>query len=290
MTRFWSAVIFLLYPLVIGQTGAQAQSCATGAGRLSSKDAAASAQTAQLQRQLAAVRAIERKRQCGDEQSLGGFFNACRDLAGQRKKVEAELAALGGKVFSRGSDSCSASARQQRKSISSAQASSKFAGTFRTGRAVLYCVRLTDGYLFPAPNSQFVASDAADAILRQCQYICENPAMDVYVLEDANLGTEQMISIRNQNSYQDFPRAFRYRSQENFLKCDWSRYVGRVYELQMSEELSKEMADVSVPLPAFRPDVEENDISVEETGSIEKAGPLIDRPVRIVGPVFLQPQ
>ncbi|MCX2878276.1 DUF2865 domain-containing protein (plasmid) [Agrobacterium fabrum] len=204
--------------------------------------------------------------------------------------MEADLADLGGKVFSRGSDGCSASARQQRKSTSPAHASSKFAGTFRTGRAVLYCVRLADGYLFPAPNSQFVASDAADAILRQCQYICEDPAMDVYVLEDANLGTEQMISIRSQTSYQDFPRAFRYRDQENFRKCDWNRYVARIYELQQTKQMSKEMADVSVPPPALRPKIEENRVSMEETGSVKEVEPLIERPVRIVGPVFLQPQ
>jgi len=62
MTRIWPAVIFLLFPLVIGQTAAQAQSCAAGDIRLSS-----STQIAQLQRQLAAIRAIERKRQCGAE-------------------------------------------------------------------------------------------------------------------------------------------------------------------------------------------------------------------------------
>lgn len=114
--------------------------------------------------------------------------------------------------------------------------------------------------------------------------------MDAYVLEDANLGTEQMISIRSQTSYENFPRAFRYRNHENFRKCDWNRYVARVYELQLTKQMSKEMGDVSVPLPALRPKIDENRVSMEETGSVKEVEPLIDRPVRIVGPVFLPPQ
>lgn len=277
MTRFWPAVIFASLQLAIGQTGAQAQSCAPTGSGFSSRGGTAGTQIAQLQRQLAAIRAIERKRQCGAENALGGLFNACRDLAGQRRKVEAELGALGGRA------NCGNPAQRQKKT-----SPSKSSGLVR-GNAVFYCVRLADGYLFPAPNSQFVGRDAADVMLRQCQYICEDPAMDVYVLRDTNLDTEQIISVRNETGYSELPRAFRYRSAENFQKCDWNRYVNRVHELQLSSAMSEEMVDVSVPLPVTRPQPEENGISTEATASIEKDAPLIDRPVRIIGPAFLPP-
>ncbi|OHV76965.1 DUF2865 domain-containing protein [Rhizobium sp. LCM 4573] len=168
--------------------------------------------------------------------------------------------------------------------------SKKYAGVVKPGKAMLYCVRLSDGYLFPAPNSQFVSSDAAEAILRQCQYICEDQAMDVYVLEGSDLETDQMVSISSRTSYKDLPRAFWYRSQENFQKCDWNRYVDRIYELQMAEMMSENMEDVSVPVPESRPELDEDEVSTEATASITADRPLIDRPIRIIGTPFLPPQ
>lgn len=301
MKRFWSAAFLVLLPLLIGQTAAQAQSC--GSAR-SPSDGSGSERVAQLQRQLAAVRAIERKRQCMSEKSQGGFFNACRDLANQRRRVEAALGAARGGSFARSSENCRTSARQQARQRQPTEATAKgaqapqqqkstlkkYGNVVRPGKAMLYCVRLSDGYLFPAPNSQFVSSDAAEAVLRQCQYICEDQAMDVYVLEGSDLETDQMISIRSKTSYKDLPRAFMYRSQENFQKCDWNRYVDRIHELQMTQMMSENMEDVSVPVPESRPESDEDEISTEATASITADRPLIDRPIRIIGTPFLPAQ
>lgn len=301
MKRFWSAAILVLLPLLIGQTAAQAQSC--GSAR-SPSGGAGGERVAQLQRQLTAVRSIERKRQCMSEKSQGGFFNACRDLANQRRRVEAALSAARGGSYVRNSENCRASSRQQsrrrqptevtappakgaRAPQQQKSAPKKYGNVVRAGKAILYCVRLSDGYLFPAPNSQFVGKDAAEATLRQCQYICEDQAMDVYVLEDSDLETDQMISIQSKASYKDLPRAFWYRSQETFQKCDWNRYVDRIHELQLTQMMSENMEDVSVPVPEDRPELDENEISTEATASITADRPLIDRPIRIIGTPFL---
>jgi hypothetical protein len=43
-----------------------------------------------LKRQLAAVRNLERTRKCTAENSQGGFFNACRDLAQRRGDIQSK--------------------------------------------------------------------------------------------------------------------------------------------------------------------------------------------------------
>jgi len=291
MIRFWFAALIVPLTLLVDQTASRAESCAPSGGQSRSAKSVNDPQIAQLARQLAAIRSMERKRECTEEVSKGGgLFNACRDLASQRKKVQFQIEEarrsgggrdLGGRKTA--SAACRAPARS--KSAEPKQPAPKKSGY---GNAMLYCVRLSDGYLFPAPNSQFVGTAAAEVTLRQCQYICEDQGIEVYVRQDPTLETEEMVSVRDGTSYRDLRTAFRYRDDGNFRRCDWERYVDRIQEVQLARMMSENLPQGVVPIPVGRPETEQDQISDEATASISgEDKPLTDRPVRIVGPPFL---
>ncbi|WP_432285446.1 DUF2865 domain-containing protein [Aminobacter sp. BA135] len=93
------------------------------------------------------------------------------------------------------------------------------------GQAMLYCVRLKDGYYFPAPNAQFVNAGHYDNTLDRCRYICNDKAMDVYELDDIGRETEEMASVGTRQSYRDLPSAFAYREMADSHGCDLPRYI-----------------------------------------------------------------
>lgn len=76
---------------------------------------------------------------------------------------------------------------------------------------MLFCVRLSDGYFFPAPKSQFARSDDVKDTVDQCRYICDDASVDLYMLDDPSLETEEMIALETRKPYKDLPAAFRYR-------------------------------------------------------------------------------
>ncbi|TIT94685.1 MAG: hypothetical protein E5W55_14000, partial [Mesorhizobium sp.] len=55
----------------------------------------ANPELAQLRRQLAAIQGIERQRRCTASSAMGGFFNACADLARSRAEVQRRIASIG---------------------------------------------------------------------------------------------------------------------------------------------------------------------------------------------------
>ncbi|MGK6311518.1 DUF2865 domain-containing protein [Neorhizobium sp. DT-125] len=289
MIRFWLAAVVVPLALLVGQTASHAESCAPSRSQGRLVKSANDTQTAQLARQLSAIRAMERKRECTEEMSRGGgLFNACRDLANQRKKIQFQIEearrSVGGKEAA-GRKTASAACGAAAKSVERKQPAPKKSGY---GNAMLYCVRLSDGYLFPAPNSQFVNAAAADTTLRQCQYICEDQGIEVYIRQDPTLETEEMVSVRSGTSYRELRTAFRYRDGGNFRRCDWERYVDRIQEVQLARMMSEHLPQGMVPIPGQRPEPEQEEISEEATASIGGGDrPLTDRPVRVVGPPFL---
>ncbi|WEX08231.1 DUF2865 domain-containing protein [Chelativorans sp. AA-79] len=121
--------------------------------------------------------------------------------------------------------------------------------------ALLYCVRLTDGYYFPAPNSQFVGVDHADNTLDRCRFICEDADMGVYVLNNASLETHEMVSAANGEPYQELSAAFRYRGVQSFQGCNFARYHERSRLLRAREATVSSMMNVVIPIPARPPRV-----------------------------------
>jgi hypothetical protein len=186
MIRFWPLMMIALISVsavLFGTLSSYADSCGAIRNQLLSagRSGGASPELAQLRRQLAAIQNIERQRQCTAKSSLGGLFNACADLTRSRTDVQRRIAA----AANSGGDTaglrarfvalgCAPSAKQQRPTPPAPGTQS--AGAARGGNAMLFCVRLSDGYFFPAPKSQFAASGDLKETADQCRYTAMIPA------------------------------------------------------------------------------------------------------------------
>ncbi|MGX8011590.1 DUF2865 domain-containing protein [Mesorhizobium sp. ORM8.1] len=258
---------------------------------LSAGRGGASPELAQLRRQLAAIRGIERQRHCTAASAVGGFFNACADLARNRTEVERRIAGSGnssGDLQARYvSLGCQSAPRQQ-------PAAKR---PMLDSNAMLFCVRLSDGYFFPAPNSQFAQGGDPKDTVDRCRYICDDPGVDLYTLSDPSLETDQMVAVETRKPYADLPTAFRYRDDAEFKACDLKRYSQRVAELRARTVTPANMENAVIPLPAARPDLGiVSYIPGAETagmhtvtaasGGQASAGPAAARTMRVVGPAF----
>ncbi|MDX8465907.1 DUF2865 domain-containing protein [Mesorhizobium sp. VK23B] len=265
------------------------------------RNGAASPELAQLRRQLAAIQGIERQRHCTASSATGGFFNACADLARGRAEVQRRIAGVGNP----GRDDlqaryvalgCQSAARRQ-----PAEPKSQPSATTFGSNAMLFCVRLSDGYFFPAPNSQFARGNGLKHTVDQCRYICDDAGVDLYTLSDPNLETDQMVAVETRMPYTELPTAFRYRDDASFKACDLKRYYQRVVELRARTVTPGNMQNAIIPLPTAKPDLTTvSDIpapgadgaEVHVTAAADDAAqqtptrPASSRQIRMVGPAF----
>ncbi len=240
-----------------------------------------------LQRQLSALRGLQRQRGCTAANSTGGFFNACADLSRRTTAVQQQIAslrdqgrtgALRAKLVSLGCDPA-----RTKTARSSAPRNVIARGS------ILFCVRLADGYFFPAPNSQFGKGDEVDATIDRCRFICDTQDVDLYTLGDPSSETEQMVSVKTGKAYSDLPGAFRYRDSAQFQACDLNRYVRKVDELRSRTVTPHDMRNALVPVPPARPEAQP---VAQMVSHLEPQASTVDRPagdreVRVVGPAFL---
>lgn len=246
---------------------------------------------AQLNRQLAAIRTLERQRRCAGK-ATGGFFNACGDLSRRKDDVERKIQIA---ARSKGGSSAAIRARMNdlgctieiARKTPTRDLSPLAATAWRDGNDTLFCVRLSDGYYFPAPNSQFVQAASYKLIQSQCQYICNDPQMAVFELPDVSLETEEMVSVDERKVYKELPSAFAYRDSAEFRACDLQRY-----HLRMNEARARAMtpatvdkAGIVLPLPVARPDIDP--VMAYSADEEEPVTDAFARKVRIVGSPFL---
>lgn len=247
-----------------------------------------------LQRQLSALRAIQRGRGCKPGDAGGGLFNACREVGMKISEVQQELGAAS--AIDR---ECRAENRAASSGVKRPKATnvSSPAGLARTGqsagdrpkkvrgakKSLQYCVRLSDGYYFPTPNSQFSQKGGTDAALVQCRMICDTIAMAVYV-NDQNEEASEMISVANGQPYADLPTAYDYHGEGDFKRCDWNGYVAKVGHLQAARKRPRQLQNVDIPLPDARPETDET--AVAEIPSTQfRLAPVQN--IRMVGPAFI---
>jgi len=291
---------FLMVMAILALTQVSyADSCsALRSQMLSGGRGAASPELAQLRRQLIAIQGVERQRHCTAGSAVGGFFNACADLARNRAEVQRQIASIGNS--SRDSSGLQAryvalgcQAAPKRQQAPNTEASGPTFG----GNAMLFCVRLSDGYFFPAPNSQFAQAGDLKDTADQCRYICDDPGVDLYTLSDPSLETDQMVSVGTRKAYTELPTAFRYRDAAEFKACDLKRYSQRVAELRARTVTPRNMENAIIPLPTTRPDLatvsaipsSSNDTGASETSATAQSEALVPasaKPVRVVGPAF----
>ncbi|MCD4513872.1 DUF2865 domain-containing protein [Brucella pseudogrignonensis] len=259
------------------------------------ESAANDAASKMLQRQLSALRSIERARGCqaGDR---SGFFNACREVAIKINEVQQQLgtttkpncaltrAREGGRLkVQRGPE------RVPPLAAAVKQASVRPAdGAARTRRApknaLQFCVRLSDGYYFPTPNSQYGQKGGADTALAQCRMICETEQMAVYVLKDHNDESADTVSVATGQSYAELPVAYNYHGSDAFQRCNWNGYVAKVRAHLFQRQQSKLLAKLEIPLPDKRPDL---DSAAKAAPIYSDDKPMADRVLRSVGPNFM---
>lgn len=255
---------------------------------LAACQAARSQANSPLHRQLVAIQKFERQRQCS-ERSTSGFFNACRDLARRRIKVQQAIEAEGGSI----GRACAAKvrppqvAKRQKQSGQPKRVRPSPEGT-PVAAAALFCVRLSDGYYFPAPKSQFAEVEQLSEAADKCRFICQDENVELFQLPTLKHETANMISIETGQEYTELTTAFRYRDDQKFESCNHKRYFERVNELRARTVTPHDLANAIIPLPTFRPsavsevngdtELDVAGVSLEQTGSI--------RDVRIVGSPF----
>ncbi|WP_192798771.1 DUF2865 domain-containing protein [Brucella intermedia] len=246
---------------------------------------AAGAADLMTQRQLSALRAMERSRGCKGGDERGGFFNPCRDLAQRIAEIQQQLASS-----SLSSRACAeqpaapqtAKVKLDRPKTSSVTTTGKPWVPGGVKGALTYCVRLSDGYLFPAPHSQFQKSDNVTETLAQCRFICQGENVDLYILNDPNGETADMVSVSNGKPYIELPTAYAYQGGSDFKKCDWAGYVNKISELRANSKGSRAFKNVVVPMPDTRP-TRNDEVAISTTSF----APMSDRNVRVIGPAFI---
>ncbi|MGK9132544.1 DUF2865 domain-containing protein [Brucella intermedia] len=255
-----------------------------------------------LRRQLSALEAIRRARRCVDEPS-GGLFNACRDVAMQIQQVrrlmslkskwsaDCESADEKDKVRAqRRAHARSPKVRSETPVVSTTgvrrETQNRQRSNNTSGQALSYCVRLSDGYFFPTPNSQFRQKGGLHAALTQCQMICETPDMAVYVLHDRFDETGEMISVADGRPYSELSTAYFYQEDDReFKRCSWNRYIARINSAFITRDVTSQLEKVETPVPESKPQDHNHSRAVRPQGLAELRIP--DRPVRMVGPTFI---
>ena len=245
-----------------------------------------------LQRQLSALRSIQRGRGCKPGVTGGGFFNACREVGMKINEVQQELRATAA-----ANNECKAEARTARAPTKPKAMKVSAAGNARPQpateapkkvrgpkNALQYCVRLSDGYYFPTPNSQYKQKGGTDAALIQCKMICKTDAMAVYI-NDQNEEAADMVSVLTGEVYADLAKAYDYHGDGKFERCDWNGYVRKVSSGLAAQRQSKHLADDVLPKPGVRPD-DQDPVAVAEIPS-QSLRPAPSRSIRIVGPAFI---
>ena len=285
----WLSLLFLFLIAFLATSPALAALCSDSS--LISQDSA-------LKRQLAAVKNLERSRKCTAENAQGGFFNACRDLAQRRGDIQSKLQSNSA-ALARCSGSNAVSAALQKRTVKAplsagvkktdnARTASQFLGQY-SGTPLLFCVRLSDGYYFPAPHSQYAKSDQIKETLAQCSFICETSEVNLYVLNDPAAETSGMLSVDRRETYGSLPAAYRYQTDRNFSKCNWDRYNSYIQQVKFSREKPKKNKVIAVSKTASAQATPvDNESLAEAAPERDMTEELADRNVRIIGPEFLQ--
>lgn len=237
-----------------------------------------------LQRQIAANRAFQVKYSCAASETF-----ACREIAGRIAETSARLAGLSGVSQQMCAKQAVAERAPVRRSVPAAARSAVagYALPRTSAKIETRCVRLSDGYSFPTPNSGYNTASDMDTIAAQCKFICDDPAMDVYRITSAG-NTDEMISVTTGALYAELPHAGAYRTASPLKTCDMNRFYKTVLAKTPAAGPVASGAADSQAAPSAEDAVMDvallGDVGLRGTTSFVPAPP---RKVRIVGAAFL---
>jgi hypothetical protein len=240
----------------------------------------AAAEVARIKRQISANRALEAKYSCAS----GGSF-ACKEIARRIAAAEKDFASVSGRASARCSVSDIAVAKRAKPAVKRDDAPQRMGAGIETR-----CVRLSDGYYFPTPNSGYAVAADIRQVVAQCQFICADPNMDVYRVEQSDAERQydevkpRMVSMTTGKLYADLF----YSGQADLAgrrQCDNSRYYKAVLAASEKTKVSAYVAASTTLEDGPDSEVDAADVTL----SVKEALPIsaIRRQVRVVGPVFL---
>jgi hypothetical protein len=188
---------------------------------------AGDAEIARLQRQIAANRAFETKYSCAVRSTF-----ACREIAKRIAQTGARLASLSnapGQDYLQPAVATRAPVkRQSAPRISARTMAAAYTIPRNKTKIETRCVRLSDGYYFPTPNSGYNTADDMQAIAGQCKFICDDPSMDVFRMMGTDRNADEMVSVSTGLRYADLPNAGAYRTASPLKTCDMARFYKTV--------------------------------------------------------------
>jgi hypothetical protein len=238
-------------------------------------------ESAALSRQMAALRRQKRQRRCSAKVARGGglFFNPCAEVAARKAEVLRKMARTQGGAAQARLVALGCTTEKRRR-VETVRAPS---GPYIGDNAMLYCVRMADGYFFPVPGSQFLTSSDYKDTVDQCRYICQGSETSVFRLDGSSLETEDMVSVETGQPYKELPTAFAYRDSVDFKACNFQGYYRRVEEARARTVTPSDMTNALIPLPRNKP-------LAPLAFTSEPPPPAVDMPadrtVRVVGPNF----
>lgn len=177
-------------------------------------------------RQIAAIRASAEKRGCTGTET--GFFSACASYRQRIAEAQRNLLALGGDTCGarqqRPDDTATVETRDEdrRQPRSPRTASGQVSGS--KNMIATMCVRLSDGYYFPSPNSGYTSAEKEPVIAAQCRLICDTQAMDVFRVDGTERTEDSMVSLTSGKAYAELPVAGAFRKDPTLKRCDLTRY------------------------------------------------------------------
>ncbi|WP_426230978.1 DUF2865 domain-containing protein [Pararhizobium sp. DWP3-4] len=239
-----------------------------------------SPEIARLQRQIAANRAFQVKYSCAAVSSF-----ACREITGRIAQASTRLASLSG-AQGRSCKPIVADRTQGRRSAIAATRglATGYALPRISARMETRCVRLSDGYSFPTPNSGYNTASDVEAISAQCKFICADPAMDVYRMTSTDRNTDEMISVTTGARYAQLPNTGVYRMVASLKTCDINRFYKTVLaKMPPAADASSSNAESVQPVEALNVALLGN-VGLRGTSSFVQPPA---RKVRVVGAAYL---
>lgn len=252
------------------------------AGQCSASRTSGGPEFSRLQRQIAANRAFQVKYSCAVSKTF-----ACREIAGRIAETSARLAALSGVSQQVCAKQAVAERAPLRRRVPARGVMAGYALPRISAKIETRCVRLSDGYSFPTPNSGYNTAGDMEAIAAQCKFICDDPAMDVYRITSAG-NTDEMISVTTGVRYAELPHAGAYRTASPLKTCDMNRF----YKTVLAKKPVTGAAVSGTGIVEAAQSAEDAVMDVALLGDTSLRGtttfvPTPPRKIRIVGAAFL---
>lgn len=236
-------------------------------------------QTGSIDRQIASIQAKASARGCSGGET--GLFSICAEYRKRIAEAQRTRNAIAGNC-ERATNDRADDAREDEDYPETPSRRSRYNSSIKAGANTM-CVRISDGYIFPTPNSGFRSSaEKKEDLEAQCRLICGTPDMDVYRVHSVDRADDNMTSMTTGKRYSELPNAGIYRLAGRIDRCDQSRY----YKLAFANSLLRPSLSPMGALPIVSASADVARESSQESAIISEPVENTRTSVRLVGPRF----